>query len=409
MNEKLPELQISSKIQNIPQALSIYFNQLVYSMRQKGIDITTLSLGEAYFDIPLFDFSEIDTKKGNHYSESIGLYDLRKKIAEYYLKNYGAEVDFEKEILISAGSKPIIFMIMQAILNEGDEVLMPEPAWLSYPEQVKLANGTPKFIPYQKSIYEYEEYITEKTKIFIINNPNNPAGKLYSEEELKYLYEICRRRGIYLMCDEAYSDFVVDEKFVSLANIVKDKDGIIVVNSLSKNLGISGWRIGYVISSTTVIENVLKLNQHLITCAPTLLQMYLAHYFDKLIDITLPQAKEVVRKRNLIRDYIEEIGLSSLGGTSTFYTLINIGDYKYSSLDFALYLLFKYHIAVVPGNAYGTSVERFVRCGIGVESVDNLKNALNIIKKVIDNNEFDDTVIENGLKELNEKRFVDEN
>ena len=264
----------SRSIATSPQAISIYFNQIVYDLRRKGEDVTTLSLGEAFFDIPIFDFYKLDYTKGYHYSDSQGLPELRAKLASYYIKEYGAKVDPDKELLISAGSKPLIFMAMLSVMEAGDEVIIHEPAWLSYPEQASLAGLTCGYIPFNCPVESFHKHFSNKTRMLIVNNPNNPAGKLYSRDELLSLYNQCRSRGIYVMVDEAYSDFVVDSNFTSMAAVVPNKDGVIVVNSLSKNMGISGWRIGYIISSEDVIQTVLKVNQHLITCAPTILLQY---------------------------------------------------------------------------------------------------------------------------------------
>ena len=405
MGKKLPAMQISEKVKNIPEALSIYMNQLVYSLKRNNEKIKVLSLGEAYFDIPLFDFQKMDFTKGYHYSESRGLPELRSKIAGYYTKQYSAPVNGEDELLISAGSKPIIYMAIQAVINDGDEVLMPEPAWLSYPEQIKLAGGIPRYIPYYEPVNRYVDFITEKTKILIINNPNNPAGRSYTRQELEHIYRICRERGVYVLSDEAYSDFTLNGSFTSLANIAPDKDGIIVVNSLSKNFGISGWRIGYVIAAPYLIDHILKLNQHLITCGATILNMYLAKYFDELIAITLPQAKAVVDRRKVITDYMDEIGLDHLEGNATFYCFVNIGSYGHSSLDYCLYLLFRYHIAAVPGSAYGSSTERFIRIGVGAEPIESLKESIDIIRRVIAEDEFDEQVVREGLKSIGMKKF----
>lgn len=403
--KRIQSLQISERVENIPQALSIYINQLVYAMRRRGIQVNTLSLGEAYFDIPLMDFSKIDVTKGYHYSDSQGLPELREKLARFYEKQYQVPTNWEKEVLITAGSKPAIFMAMQAVLNPGDEILMPEPAWLSYPEQARLVGAVPRFVPYYKKAEEYVEYFTSKTKMIVINNPNNPSGKRYTPKELENLYTECRKRGIYILSDEAYSDFVLGNNFVSMAKIAPDKDGVIVVNSLSKNLGISGWRIGYVISSPEIIQNILKLNQHLITCAPTILLMYLAEYFDDLLKITLPQAQEATQKRAIVEEYMTEIGLPHLEGDATFYFLVNIGEYAHTSIELAMHLLFKHHIAVVPGIAYGESTARFIRVGIGVETIESIKRSIDIIFKVITENEYNAQLVADGLKELGMEAF----
>lgn len=408
MMKRQPIMQLSEKVCNIPEALSVYMNNVVYAMKRRGDRIYVLSLGEAYFDIPMFPFDNLDFQKGYHYSESRGLKELREKICQYYAQQYKAKVDPETEMVISAGSKPLIYMAFQAVLNPGDEVLIHEPAWLSYPEQIKLANGVPRFIPYDCEIGEFEKYITARTRMIVLNNPNNPAGRMYNKSELEKLYEICRPKGIYILIDEAYSDFVTDGSFESMAHIIPDKDGIIVLNSLSKNMGISGWRVGYAISNKDVIYNILKLNQHLITCPSTILLLYLAKYFDEICKITVPQVKEIVKKRAEVDEYIKQIGLEVLDGTATFYLFVNIGDYKYDSLELALYLLTKYHISVVPGLAYGESTGRFIRISVGVENIEDTKKVLNRIKSVIDHNEYDSDIIDKELKKIGMNRFVKE-
>lgn len=364
------------------EATSIYINQLIYDLRRAGEDVITLSLGEAYFDIPLFDIAKLDVVRGYHYSDSQGLPELREKIAEYYRKHYGAPVDGKSEVLISAGSKPIIYMAMLTAMSPGDEVLIHEPSWLSYPEQARLCGTIPRFIPFDCAVKDFVQYVTSKTRMLIVCNPNNPAGRVYSPDELAHLYDVCRTRGIYLLVDEAYSDFVLNDPFVSMAELVPDKDGVIIVNSLSKNMGISGWRIGYAIASPSFISHLLKVNQHLITCAPTILLQYCTTYFDKIVGVTLPQVHQVVEKRAKVARMMDDLAIRRLPGASTFYFFVEIGNYPGTSLDFALRLLREKHVAVVPGSAYGASTDRFVRVSIGTESEERIWEALQIIKEM---------------------------
>lgn len=401
--ENLPPMQIGSVVSEIPEAESIFINQMVYDLTRSGEDVTCLSLGEAFFDIPLFDVKALDITKSYHYSDSRGLPELRDKIAEFYTRHYNAPVDGDKEILISAGSKPIIFMALLTALNTDDEILIHEPAWVSYQEQARLARVVPKFIPYDCPCADFARYITPKTKMVIINNPNNPAGKLYSREELTTVYEICRSRGIYLMVDEAYSDFVINQGFISLAEIVPDKDGIIIVNSLSKNMGISGWRIGYAISSPTFIDMLLKVNQHVITCAPTILLQYVAKYFDDLLKITLPQVEEVVHRRERVGKMMDRLGIERLDGGTTFYFFAGIGNFPGTSRDFALWLLLDKKIAVVPGSAYGDSTDRFVRVSIGTESEERIWDALNHISALGGTNQFDHEALARRVERFNKR------
>lgn len=399
----------SKKIENIPEALSIYINQLVYSEKRKGIDIITLSLGEAFFDIPDFSFSEIDFVKGYHYSDSMGIPELREKIMSYYNKRYGAHLGDINEIMISSGSKAIIYMVMESILNTGDEVLIHEPAWLSYQEQAKLADAIPKFIPWHCKLEYFPDYFTDRTKLLVLNNPNNPAGWIYSKEQLKHIYDICYERGIYILMDEAYSDFVSEkDTFYSLASIATGLKGIFIINSLSKNMGMSGWRVGYVISHKDNIRNLLKLNQHLITCAPTVLQLYLAHYFDDIINVTLPQVQAVVQKRNRILAYIDSVGMAHLDGAATFYIFLRVERLQADILDFCLYLLFKYGISTVPGSAYGESTNKFIRVGIGVESEERICYAIDIINMVLKQNLTDKDYVDKRLKQNGFYRFGQE-
>jgi aspartate/methionine/tyrosine aminotransferase len=386
-----PPLQISEKIQRIPEALSIYINQLVYDQKRKGKDVITLSLGEAFFDIPMFDFSKLDFVKGYHYSDSQGIPELREVIARYYKAEYKAEVCPRSEILITAGSKPVIYFAMQAILNPDDEVLIHEPGWLSYPEQARIVGADPQYIPYDVEIDDFHKYFTDKTKIVIINNPNNPAGRIYTRDELESLYQQCRPLGIYILVDEAYSDFVIEDVFHTMASVVPDKDGIIVVNSLSKNMGMSGWRVGYVISTPQLIQNILKLNQHVITCAPTILQYYMTQYFDRVISITLPQVRELTEKRDRISKFMDKAKFGRMKGNSTFYFLVSIEDFPGTSLEYSLHMLLFHQIAVVPGSAYGQSCTRFVRVGIGTESEERIHHALLLMRDLMNVKSYDST------------------
>lgn len=397
--DNFPPLQISERVSEIPEALSIYINQLVYDQKRKGKDITVLSLGEAFFDIPQFSFSKTNFVKGYHYCDSMGIPELREKIAEYYEKQYGATVNPKDEIMISAGSKPAIFFAIQGILNPGDNALIHEPAWLSYKEQIKLVGAEARFIPYDVKIEDFNKYFTPRTKMLIINNPNNPGGRVYSEDDLKSIYQQCRKNGIYVLVDEAYSDFIIgQEKFHTLTKLVPDKEGIIIANSLSKNLGMSGWRIGYLIASPKLLRYLLKLNQHIITCAPTVLQYYMATYFDKILAITLPQVSEVVEKRKRIATYMDQIGIKRMSGSATFYFLVDIENFPGDVLDFALHMLLYKQVSVVPGFAYGDSVGRFVRVGVGTESEERIQEALLMIKDLIAVKEYDPNPVREKLK-----------
>jgi aspartate/methionine/tyrosine aminotransferase len=373
----------SDLVKSIGEAGSIRINQMVYDKRREGIDVVVLSLGEAFFDIPMFDWGAIDFVKGYHYSDTRGIPKLREKIAQYYSSRYSVDCDPNKHILISAGSKIIVYMSILATINPGDEVIIQEPYWVSYPEQVQLCRGVTKVVPYWVKAEDFKNYFTPKTKLVILNNPNNPAGSVYSKEDLQSIHALCKANDAHLMVDEAYSDFCLKREFTSAGTLHKDFENVIVVNSLSKNMGMSGWRVGYMIAHEKLIYDVLRLNQHLITCAPTVLLQYCEQYFDEILETTLPQVREVVAKRNRIAQYMDSIGLKYLKGASTFYFFVDIAGSGKTSWQFAEWLLDEHSIAVVPGSFYGESTDGFVRVGVGTESEERIRNALMTIKSSI--------------------------
>jgi aspartate/methionine/tyrosine aminotransferase/acyl-coenzyme A synthetase/AMP-(fatty) acid ligase len=377
--------KVSTVVGNSIQAVSIRYNNLVYEMQKKGIDVTVLSLGEAFFDIPLFPFDDLPMPAIYHYTHSRGIPELRENLNTYFKEHFEFGFDPEKEIVVTAGSKIAIHMVMMALINPGDEVIIHEPAWVSYPEQIKLCYGVPVQIPYDEDVFNFEKYITNRTKLIIINSPNNPSGKLFTIEELSHLNKLAKKYNLFILSDEAYSDFTLkSDPFISLGNLDTTFSHSIVVNSISKNYGISGWRLGYIITNEALTDQILKLNQHLITCPPTILQYYIAKHFAEIIKITKPQILSVVEKRNEVKEYLNSVGLTALDGKATFYLFVSIAPTKLGSEEFCTRLLNEKHICIVPGIGYGKSCDAFVRLSIGTESMERIKAGINEIKKLID-------------------------
>ena len=369
---------------NSIQALSIAYNTVVYELQSQGVEVTVLSLGEAFFDIPLYNFHDLPYPASYHYSHSRGVPKLRHVLSEYFQEQYEVKFNPEKEIIITSGSKIAIYMALMAIIDPGDEVIIHEPAWVSYPEQIKLCHGVPVSVPYNETVYNFEKYITNRTKVLIVNNPNNPRGSVLTLDEISHLYKLAEKYKLYILSDEAYSDFVVNkEQFISIGNFDKELKFSIICNSISKNLGISGWRIGYVIANKSLVEHILKLNQHLITCPATILSYYIAEHFYEILAITKPQIASLMSKRRKIVEYVKKIGLSCLDGDTTFYLFLSLGETNLTSDKFCKTLLKKHKICVVPGIGYGVSCDKFVRISIGTESIEKIFSALDEIKKLI--------------------------
>jgi aminotransferase len=377
-------MQLSKIVSDSVEAMSIKYNTMVYELIRSGKKVVIMSLGEVFFDIPLFSMDSLPHPTIYHYSNSRGIPELRQKLSEFFLKNYDIPVNYEKEIIITAGSKAAIHFAFMATLNPGDEVLIPEPYWVSYPEQVKLCYGVPVTIPYYKTVYDFESFITSRTKVIVINNPRNPTGYVYSEDEIRHLLMLAEKHDLWLFSDEAYSEFVNDNSFISPDKIDRDKKHTVVFNSISKNYGISGWRLGYVIANERVIFNILKINQHLITCPSTILEYYVEKYFYSILEITNPQIKAIVQKRKEIAEFISSIGLKALPGKATFYFFISIAPTQLTSEEFCTRLLHEHYISVVPGSGYGQSCDKFIRVSIGTATTNEIKVALRIIKKLID-------------------------
>jgi aspartate aminotransferase/aminotransferase len=369
----------------VGEALSIRFNNLVYELQATGEDVIVLSLGEAFFELPLHSFDTLPRPELFHYSHSRGLPALRTRLAAHYRDAYGVVVDADSEILVTAGSKIAIHMSLMTLLSPGDEVVVPEPAWVSYTEQIRLCHGVPVTVPYDAGLDGIEARITERTRAIVVNSPNNPRGDVLSEAGWARLHALAERHDLFLLCDEAYSDFLPDgERFVSGGAGDAAKRHTLICNSTSKNLGMSGWRIGYVIARADVIDQVLKVNQHLVTCPATVLSLYVAEHFDDLLAVTRPQIRAVVAKRAEVARAAERLGIACLPGTATFYLFASIAPSELGSEAFCERLLRERHVSVVPGIGYGPTCDAFVRISIGTEPMDRTLAGLRAIRELVD-------------------------
>lgn len=371
-------------VQDVIEAMSIKYNNRVYEKRSRGEDVIALSFGEASFDIPLFRFDDLPMPALYHYSHSRGIPELRALLAEYYGSRYGVPVDPATEIVVTAGSKIALHMAFMAILAPGDEVLIQEPAWVSYPEQVRLCHGRPVRIPYDVEIADYRRFVTDRTRAIVVNNPNNPTGRLVTEREWRELHRIAQEHDCFLISDEAYSDYVLDPRdFVSAAAHDPAKAHTIVCNTLSKNYGMSGWRIGYVITNEELLFEILKVNQHLVTCPATVLEMYIARHFHEVLGITAPQIRDVVVKRAAVARMLDEAGLRHLPGEGTFYLFVSIQGSRLGSEEFCTRLLEEGGVSTVPGIGYGHSCDHFIRLSVGSESMERIRRGVERITAML--------------------------
>jgi aspartate aminotransferase/aminotransferase len=381
----MPPLHHASLLDTIQEASSIKLNNRIYEMQAAGADVVTLSLGEAFFDLPVPSFEGLPASRLHHYSHSRGLPLLREKLAKYHASASGVPVDPDHEILVTAGSKAAIFMVLTALLEPGDEVIVPEPLWVSYPDQVRLARGVPVMTPWYDTVEDFASYITPRTRAIVVNNPHNPSGRRLDAEELRALHELAERHGLFLIADEAYHEFVPEGvEFVSAFTLDPEKRHTVVCNSMSKNYGISGWRIGYVMANRQLTDQLIKLQQHLVTCAPTILSYYLAEHFENILEQTRPQIQRTVSLRNRMAGLLAERGVECLPGDATFYLFASLGASGLNSEEFAGALLDRHRVAVVPGVGYGASCDRFIRISVGTESEERLVRGVSAVASLIE-------------------------
>ncbi len=373
----------ASFMKDIQQASSIRFNNLGYELKAAGRDLIVLSLGEAFFDIPLYGFDDLPFPDIYHYSHSRGILALRQKIAGYFKTQYGVSFSPDRNIIITAGSKLAIYMSLLAILNPGEEVIIFEPYWVSYPEQVKLCRGRPVTLPVGSRVEDVINYITPQTKAIILNNPHNPSGRVYSFQETEYLANIAKEHDLYILSDEVYSDFVPErEQFTSMG--VFGFENIIVCNSISKNYGISGWRLGYVIGNYILMDEILKVNQHVLTCPATILQYYIEKHFYDIVKITKPQIQKVLAQRERAVSFMDKLGIEHLPGSAAWYIFASIKPSSLGSEEFCRRLLYEYDTLIVPGIGYGESCDSFIRVCVGTETTDRIEQGIKNIQDLID-------------------------
>jgi aspartate aminotransferase/aminotransferase len=234
-------------------------------------------------------------------------------------------------------------------------------------------------------VFDLGAYVTPRTRAIVINNPNNPSGWVYTDAQLEFVHELADRHGLLVIADEAYNEFVPpDAPFRACGAFDPELRHTVTVNSMSKNYGVSGWRVGYVIAHRTLIDQVLKINQHLITCAPTILSWYLARHFDDILEITRPQIRRVVALRQDVDSQLAAAGIETLPGSASFYLFASLGRSTLDSTEFSTRLLAASAVSVVPGIAYGVSCDRYIRVSVGTETPERVATGIAAIRDLID-------------------------
>ncbi|MBK7980681.1 MAG: pyridoxal phosphate-dependent aminotransferase [Ignavibacteriae bacterium] len=388
---------ISSRIEGISFSGTMEIAAKIIELKSKGNDVIDLCVGEP--DLPTPEYvknAAINAIKENktRYTLNTGIKELRTAIKEKFQKEYGANYS-ESEIIISNGAKQAVFNALQTIVENGDEVLIAKPFYVSYPHMVKLAGGIPVFIETQKSnnfkptLSEIKSCLTAKSKVLIICNPDNPTGTIFTKNELNELMEFAYENKIFVLADEIYEKLIYnDAVFVSAASLgEKYKDNLIIINGVSKTYSMTGWRIGYAVAPKKIIEGMSKLQSHSTSNACTISQYASLAALTNSQDTVEAQRKIFEERRNFIKDSLLEIDdVSFIEPSGAFYYFIDISGIidKHSSIknsrDFCLQLLDMQNVAAVPGIEFG--MENYIRISYA-KSMEELKEAVIRIKKFI--------------------------
>ena len=362
------ETMVSKRLQSVPASGTVMISNLVSQMKQDGIDITSFSMGEPDFGTPqnIVDSCIASLNSGfTHYTPSRGIPDLRKAIAEVAARDNKIPCG-PKNVLVTP-TKQALFMIALGFLDPGDEVLLPDPAWVSYEACIKLAGAEPVYVPtyfedeFCVSPEKVAEYITPKTKMIMLNSPSNPTGCVMPEDSLKAIAEICREKDIMVLSDEIYEHIIYEGKHVSIASMKDMFDRTITISGLSKTYAMTGWRMGWAIASEQNIAAIDKLQTHSITCCTSFTQPAAVEALKGPQNDKIQMIKEFKKRRDLALDLLSEVkGLECNVPKGAFYLFPKF-DYKMTSDELATYLLKDAHVAITPGRAFGPAGEGFFR------------------------------------------------
>jgi len=355
-------------------------------------DAISLGVGEPDFDTPWHVREEgiYSLEKGKtFYTSNSGLKELRQEICNYLKRSQNVTYDPMKEVIVTVGGSEAIDIGLRAMINPGDEVLIPQPSYVSYEPCAVLAGAKPVIInlkeenEFRLTASELEEAITEKTKILILPFPNNPTGAIMEKEDLEAVAEVVKKHDIYVMSDEIYAELTYKGKHVSIASLPGMQERTILINGFSKAYAMTGWRLGYACGPEAIIKQMTKIHQFAIMCAPTTSQ-YAAVEALKNGDADVATMRESYnqRRRYLVNAF-KEMGLQCFEPFGAFYIFPCIKEFGMTSDEFATRFLEEEKVAVVPGTAFGDCGEGFLRISYAY-SLEKLKLAIGKLEHFIE-------------------------
>ena len=383
--------------------MSIPISKTVIGLKKSGIrkffdivsemkDVISLGVGEPDFDTPWHIREEgiYALEKGKtFYTSNAGLKELRYEISNYLKRTQNIIYNPDNEIIVTVGGSEAIDIGLRAMVNVGDEVIIPQPSYVSYEPCAVLAGATPVIIDlkeeneFRLTANELKNAITNKTRILILPFPNNPTGAIMEQKDLEEIARVCIENDIYVMSDEIYGELSYKEKHVSIASIAGMKERTILINGFSKAYAMTGWRLGYACGPKEIIEQMVKIHQYAIMCAPTTSQYSAVEALKKGDEDVKLMHESYNQRRRFLMNAFKEMGLKCFEPYGAFYVFPCIKEFGMTSEEFAMKFLEEEHVAVVPGTAFGDSGEGFLRISYAY-SIENLKKAMTRLKRFVE-------------------------
>lgn len=369
-----------------PSGIRKFFD-LVSEMK----DAISLGVGEPDFDTPwhIRDEGIFALEKGKtFYTSNAGLKELREEICNYLKRRQGITYNPAKEVLVTVGGSEAIDIGLRALINPGDEVIIPQPSYVSYEPCAVLAGAKPVIIDlkaeneFRLTADELKAVISDKTKVLILPFPNNPTGAIMERKDLEDIAKIIIENDIYVMSDEIYAELTYKNEHVSIASLDGMKERTILINGFSKAYAMTGWRLGYACAPENIIKQMTKIHQFAIMCAPTTSQYAAVEALKNGDDDVKMMKTAYNQRRRFLINAFKEMNLECFEPFGAFYVFPCIKEFNMTSEEFATRFLEEEKVAVVPGNAFGASGEGFVRISYAY-SLENLKSAIERLRHFI--------------------------
>lgn len=379
---------LAERVVQVPPSGIRRFFDIVSDMK----DAISLGVGEPDFDTPWFVREEgiYSLEQGRtFYTSNAGLKELKQEISNYLCRKCHVTYNPNEEIMVTVGGSEAIDLALRAMCNPGDEVLIPQPSYVSYVPCAIWANGVPVTIELEEkdefrlTKEKLLEKITDKTKVLILPFPNNPTGAILQEQDLRDIAEVVEEHDLFVVSDEIYSELTYCGEHKTIAAMPGMRDRTVLINGFSKSYAMTGWRLGYAAAPANILQQMLKIHQYAIMCAPTTSQ-YAAVAALKHGDEEVAKMRESYnQRRRFVLKAFEEMNIQCFEPYGAFYTFPSIKRFGLSSDEFALRLLEEEKVAVVPGTAFGDCGEGFLRISYAY-SLEQLKEALGRMKKFVE-------------------------